>query len=240
MPSAAFSRSALAVTIAGFLPPISANTGRAQRPEARARAISRPTGTEPVNAIPSTSPATSARPVSAPPCTRLIAPAGKSPAASTSPSSAPVHGVASDGLTTTVLPAIRAAESMFTASARGKIERRDHAERSVGPERLEVAFARGEAHKRRAEPFGLLDRRAVGLDQVDRLLRLGDRLDARLARLQAHHRCDLDLTLGQAPPPRRAYEHSDRHMACDPTAAAPPERRATPWRRSPPRRRAPD
>ena len=34
---------------------------------------------------------------------------------------APVHGVSSEGLSTTVLPAISAAPNMFTASAAGKL-----------------------------------------------------------------------------------------------------------------------
>ncbi len=71
--------------------------------------------------MPSTSPSTSARPVSGPPCTRLNTPAGSPAACMISPSAAPVAGVSSDGLNTTVLPAISAELAIPIESATGKL-----------------------------------------------------------------------------------------------------------------------
>ena len=120
-PSAAAARSALAVTIAGFLPPISVSAGRAKGPSCMRRAMSRPTSAEPVKATPATADSARACPVPGPPCTRLNTPSPSS-ASRISPSSAPVQGASSDGLSTTVLPAISAAPAMFTARATGKLK----------------------------------------------------------------------------------------------------------------------
>ena len=57
-----------------------------------------------------------------PPCTRLKTPGGSSAAATISARIAPVHGVSSDGLKTTVLPAISAEAAMPTDSAAGKLK----------------------------------------------------------------------------------------------------------------------
>ena len=121
-PSAALSRSARSLTIAGFLPPISVSAGRAKAPSCSVRPILRPTCAEPVNAMPSTAEPTSARPAAGPPWTRLNTPSGSPPARTTSASSAPVHGASSEGFSTTVLPAISAADAMLTASAIGKLK----------------------------------------------------------------------------------------------------------------------
>ena len=109
------------MTIAGFLPPISVRAGRAYGPSCILRAISRPTAAEPVKATPSTRASTRARPVVSPPCTRLKTPGGSSAARAISPRIAPVHGVSSEGLNTTVFPAIRAEAAMPTDSAAGKL-----------------------------------------------------------------------------------------------------------------------
>jgi hypothetical protein len=80
-----------------------------------------------------------------------------------------------------------------------EVERRDHAERPVRPERLEIAFARSKALKRGGESVGRLDHGAVGLDQIDRLLHLGNRLHPSLAGLEAHDGRELDVTLADRP-----------------------------------------
>jgi hypothetical protein len=68
MPSAARSRSAFALTIAAFLPPISAMQGRGQRPAPNARTMPIPTSYDPVKVMPATSrEAASAAPISSPP-----------------------------------------------------------------------------------------------------------------------------------------------------------------------------
>ena len=57
MPAAAASTSALSLTIAGFLPPISVIAGRAKRPSWKRRPSDRPTAAEPVKTTPSIAPA---------------------------------------------------------------------------------------------------------------------------------------------------------------------------------------
>jgi hypothetical protein len=106
--------------MAGFLPPISMSAGRGYGPACMAATIERPTSAEPVNATPSTAAATRARPVDSPPCTRLKTPVGRA-ARTISSRIAPVHGVSSEGLNTTVLPAMSAAEDIPTDSAAGKL-----------------------------------------------------------------------------------------------------------------------
>ncbi len=59
--------------------------------------------------------------MSGPPCTRLKTPAGRPAACAISPSAAPVAGVSSEGLKTTVLPAISAEPAMPIESATGKL-----------------------------------------------------------------------------------------------------------------------
>ena len=59
--------------------------------------------------------------MSGPPCTRLNTPSGNPAPSITSPSAAPVAGVSSDGLNTTVLPAIRAELAIPIDSATGKL-----------------------------------------------------------------------------------------------------------------------
>ena len=86
------------------------------------RAIARPTSAEPVNATPSTGASTSARPVAGPPWITFSTPGGQPGGdARSRPRIAPVQGVSSEGLSTTLLPAISAAAAMLTASAAGKL-----------------------------------------------------------------------------------------------------------------------
>ena len=121
MPAAAVSRSARAVTIAGFLPPISTISGRSGRVACRRCAIACPASAEPVKATPSMSASTSARPVVSSPWTRLRTPGG-SPASTASSAITPVdHGVSSAGFITTVLPPASAPLLIPTASANGKL-----------------------------------------------------------------------------------------------------------------------
>ena len=68
----------------------------------------RPVATLPVKWILSTPPLTSAAPVVPSPSTRLNTPSGSPASAKRSPTIFPPNGVTSDGLATTVLPAIRA------------------------------------------------------------------------------------------------------------------------------------
>ena len=56
-----------------------------------------------------------------PPWTTLNTPAGSPAARAISPRIAPVQGVSSEGLNTTVLPAISAAPAMLIESAAGKL-----------------------------------------------------------------------------------------------------------------------
>ncbi len=78
----------------------------------------------------------------------------------------------------------------------GEVEGRDHPEDAVGPEDLGAALGGGEAGQRRDEPVVALELLGVGLDQLDRLLHLDDRLEAVLAGLQAHHRGELEVPVG--------------------------------------------
>ena len=76
VPAAARSRSAAAVTITGFLPPISQIAGFGYA-DANERMIAMPTALDPVNVTPSTPGCrTRAAPVSAPPVTRFTTPGG--------------------------------------------------------------------------------------------------------------------------------------------------------------------
>ena len=59
--------------------------------------------------------------MSGPPCTTLNAPAGSPASCTISPSMAPVEGDSSEGLNTTVLPAISAEPNIPTDSATGKL-----------------------------------------------------------------------------------------------------------------------
>ena len=122
MPSAAPSRSALAPTMAGFLPPISASTGFGNGPAESRRPISRPTSAEPVKATPSTVDATRASPVFGPPCTSEMTPAGTPASASRRATAPPDRGASSGGLSTTALPAARAAAVIPNPSAKGKLK----------------------------------------------------------------------------------------------------------------------
>ena len=121
MPAAARSRSAFAVTIAGFLPPISTISGRSGGAGVQVAAIAWPASAEPVNATPSTPASTSARPAASSPWTRLRTPGGSPASTASSASCAVDHGVSSAGFITTVLPATSAPAAMLTASANGKL-----------------------------------------------------------------------------------------------------------------------
>ena len=121
MPWAARSRSAVAVTIAGFLPPISAISGRSGGRACSVCAIAWPASAEPVKATPSTGAATSARPAASSPWTTLRTPGGRPISAASSASRWVDHGLSSAGLITTVLPQTSAPAAMLTASANGKL-----------------------------------------------------------------------------------------------------------------------
>ena len=78
---------------------------------------------------------------------------------------------------------------------RGEVERRDHGEHAVGPKNVGVALALHEAVERPHVALVVLHQVGVGGDQVHRLLHLEDRLRPRLARLEAHHRGELEVAL---------------------------------------------
>ncbi len=142
MPSAARSRSAARVTIAAFLPPISAMQGRGQRPAANWRTICMPTSCEPVNVMPAAcGAATSAAPTMPPaPLTRFSTPSGRPASRSASISSQPDSAVLLATLNTTVLPATSAAPIGPPASAKGKLNgaMTIHAPQGLSTERLRL------------------------------------------------------------------------------------------------------
>ncbi len=114
MPSTAWSIGASSKTMLAALPP-SSRLSRFGVP-ATARAISRPTSVEPVNATLSTSPcSTSACPVPPAPVTMLTTPGGRSACWQISAKASAVSGVVSAGLSTTVLPQASAG-AIFQAS----------------------------------------------------------------------------------------------------------------------------
>ncbi len=123
----ASSRSASPSTITQFLPPSSATTRLMWRwpgaGSAAARTISRPTGSDPVNAIVATSGwRTSDAPTSPSPGSSEIAAGGTPPARSACTSRRALPGDCSAGLSTTELPVARAAEVIPQAIASGKFQ----------------------------------------------------------------------------------------------------------------------
>jgi hypothetical protein len=82
----------------------------------------------------------------------------------------------------------------------GEVERPDHAEHAERPQYARVRLVGPELPERHGEAVVRLDLRAVGLDQVDGLLDLRDRLRARLAGLQRHGRGHLHVALGDRGP----------------------------------------
>ena len=121
-PTACFtsaSMSASANATNGDLPPSSSESGVRLAPADAATSL--PVGTEPVNAIRSTSGfATSAAPASSPiPCTTLNAPSGSPASCAMSASIDAVSGAHSGGLSTTVFPAASAGAMRHVASISG-------------------------------------------------------------------------------------------------------------------------
>ena len=121
VPSIAASKSQSANTIAGFLPPISNDTGRA--PLDAAFMIASPVRVSPVKVMALTSgwEVTNSPAEPGPnPCTTLYTPFGTPAAFITSPSRAAVWGVSSDGLTTTVLPQASAGPTFQVINSNGR------------------------------------------------------------------------------------------------------------------------
>jgi hypothetical protein len=101
------------------LPPSSRVTGR--RSEPHCAAMMRPASVEPVKATFATSGCpTSALPVSRPPVTTLITPAGMPAATAASTSTRRSSGVSAAGLMTVVHPAMSAGASLTMTSPSGK------------------------------------------------------------------------------------------------------------------------
>ena len=124
MPAAARSRSARSLTIAAFLPPISAMQGRGQRPPANSRAIDMPTCADPVKVMPATSGwLASASPIVLPgPVTWFSTPSGRPASRKACISSVPLQAVSDAVLNTAVLPVTSAAPTGPPASAKGKLK----------------------------------------------------------------------------------------------------------------------
>jgi hypothetical protein len=122
IPSAASSRSALRVTMAGFLPPISTMHGRGHAFENEWKSLI-PTSYEPVKTMPSMPGCSwSVWPTDSPgPLTRFTTPSGTPASRYASTSFTAESGDADDGLKTTVLPAIIAALDGPAARAIGKL-----------------------------------------------------------------------------------------------------------------------
>ena len=78
----------------------------------------------------------------------------------------------------------------------GKIEGCNDTEYAVGPEYLGAVLGRGETRERSYEAAVALHLLGVGLDQLDRLLDLSDRLGAALAGLETHYGGYLDVAFG--------------------------------------------
>ena len=147
------------------------------------------------------------------------------PGRSTSKSSArsaPDRSASSEGFSTTVLPPRSAALVMPVQSANGKLNGpiTPKTPNGFSTERLR-SF--GESLPELHLPAAVLvDVRAVGLDQVDGLFDLRDRLDPRLADLRRHRGGSLDPALGdpvsrpraaagRAPPSRAHARRAARH-----------------------------
>ena len=123
VPSMAASKSQSANTMAAFLPPISRLTGRA--PCAAAFMIAAPVRVSPVKVIAFTSGwvVTNSPAESGPkPCTTLYTPGGTPTLFITSPNSAAVCGVSSEGFTTTVLPQASAGPTFQVISSKGRFQ----------------------------------------------------------------------------------------------------------------------
>ena len=208
------------------------------RPSWKRRPSARPTSAEPVKTTPSIAPSASARPVAAPPWTSPTTPSGSPAAANASPTSAPDSGVCSDGLSTTVLPATSAPAAMPVTSATGKLNGPITPNTPNGRSTLAFVSSGGELPERDREAVVALDLRAVGLDQVDRLLHLGDRLRAALAGLERHRGGQLHVALARSRRRPGAAPRSARRPPSGATRAAPRARARPPRRRARPAPRA--
>ena len=236
MPVAASSRSALAATIAGFLPPISVIAGRAYGPSWKRRPSARPTSAEPVNTTPSIAPSASARPVSAPPWTSPTTPSGRPGGGERLADQRARQRRLLGRLDHDRVAGDERAGGHPGDERDGEVERPDHAEHAEGPQDARVRLLGRELPERDREAAVPLDLRAVRLDQVDGLLDLGDRLGAALAGLQRHRRRHLHVALAdrRARAPQRRAALRDRRAA--PARAG---RRGRARRPPPPARRAP-
>ena len=99
-----------------------------------------------------------------------------------------------------------------------KIERRDAGEHAIRSEDVGVPLDRRDPPHRADEPVGLLDLRAVVIDQVGRLLRVAHGLEPALAHLQAHDGGELVLALPDEG--GRAPEHREPLAPGEPGPAA--------------------
>ena len=188
MPAAAAPTSAEAATIAGFLPPISVIAGRANGPSAKRRPSARPTSAEPVKTTPSIAPSRAPGPSPRRRAPATTTPSGSPAATKHSPTSAPDkrrllrrlddHGVARD----------QRARGHADDERDGEVERADDAEDAERAQDALVRLLGRELPERDPVAAVALHLLAVGLDQVDRLLHLGDRLRAALARLRLRRR----------------------------------------------------
>ncbi len=195
-PSAASSRSALRVTMAGFFPPISVMIGRGKSFVKLLYSFI-PTSYEPVNTMPSMPGFSwsSAPTVSPGPVTRLKTPSGSPASRSASANFQPLSGASQLGFSTTVLPAIIAPPAGPPASAIGKLNglmtpktpygRRTERVRSVG-DREPIGLH---------EAVGLLELVAVVAQQVGGLLDVAEGLEPVLADLERHERGVVELPL---------------------------------------------
>ena len=210
-PAAAASRSAPPDTIAGFLPPISVIAGPRVRalleaPAERPPDLGRAGEHDAVDRALGERAAGRARRRGR----ARRTPSGSPAAANASPTSAPDSGVCSDGLSTTVLPATSAPAGHARDERDREVERPDHAEHAERAQHAPVGLLGRELPERDLEAAVALDLLAVGLDQVDRLLHLGDRLGAALAGLERDRRRQLHVARARSRRRRGAARRSAR------------------------------
>ena len=254
IPSTAWSSAQSSKTMFAALPP-SSSVSRLPVP-ASSRWIALPTSVEPVNAILSTSPSTSAAPVRPSPVTMLTTPGGSSAWRTTSQKRSAVSGVVSAGLSTTVLPARERRRDLPREHQQREVPRDDlagDADRPRAPVRERVLELVGPARvveevrgrERQVDVARLLDRLAAvqrlehgelaralledarDPEQVLRALGAGQRRPAVLERLARGR--DRAVRPPRASPgrPRRAAPRSPARSSCTSRAA-----RATRRRRS--------
>ena len=193
MPAAASSRLARAVTMQGFLPPISAMHGRGQGPDAMRCSSWVPTATEPVKVMPAVAGCDDrASPTSRPDPERYWnTPGGRPASRMQSASRRPAQGVSVAPLTTTVLPVTSAAAVGPPASASGKLKGAitTHAPYGRMTLRLRETTLRQRVVRQLVLVAAvLLEVVGVVPEEVDRLLRLAERLHPVLADLEGECR----------------------------------------------------